>query len=59
MRPPMASKNKTGSLGGTPWALAIPAVHAVLDFVTHASSPDCGNQAVLSVCLSCNKLASS
>jgi len=51
----VASKSNSDGPGGVPWAILIPAAHAAIDLVTHASCPDCGNQVVLYVCVNCKK----
>jgi hypothetical protein len=52
----MATSRKSNGLGGVPWGVVIPVVHAAVDLVTRASCPTCGTQVVLYVCPSCKKI---
>jgi len=52
----VASKSNSNGLGGVPWAVIIPVVHAAVDLATNAHSADCGNQVVLYVCFNCKKI---
>ena len=51
----MASKKKSNGLGGIPWAVVVPIVHAIVDIVTKARCPDCGTRVILYICPNCKK----
>jgi DNA-directed RNA polymerase subunit RPC12/RpoP len=51
----VASNSKSNGLGGVPWTVVVPVIHALIDLASNAHCPDCGNQVVLYVCVNCKK----
>lgn len=51
----MPSKTSKGP-EGVPWPIVLSIAHVVVDLVTHASCPTCGNQVVLYLCFNCKKV---